>query len=207
MPFQIAGGSVAGRDHVLLGRNNQDAFCWSATEHGVVAVVADGCGSGRLSEVGAQIGARLAAESLRALLPRLDDGEPRLVLERVRLDVLAQLRVLAGAMGGSLSGTVSEYFLFTILGFAFTARRTIVFGIGDGCLAVNGERRLLTATDNAPAYLAYGLVPSTLSDAAPAFQIHADLPTPDVETLLVGTDGVGEVPELAEFWQPRAFAN
>ena len=69
--FEIAGGSVAGRSHVLAGKGNQDAYHWSVEERSLVAVVCDGCGSGAESEVGAALGARLlVAEAARGTRSR-----------------------------------------------------------------------------------------------------------------------------------------
>jgi hypothetical protein len=201
--FEIAGGTVTGREHVTIGRNNQDAFCWSATEDGIVALVADGCGSGVHSEVGAQLGARLLTEALRECAPRFDRDEPAAVLEDVRLDLLARLRRLAAGMGGSYPQVVGEYFLFTVLGCVIGPHRTTVFGIGDGVVAPNGDRRVLLAVDNAPAYLGYGL----LGDGAAAtrFEIHAELATADVDCVLVGTDGAGEIPDVSELWRDDRY--
>lgn len=63
LPFAIGGGSIPGRTHLgrgrlLVGRHNQDAFGWTQTPHTLAAVVADGCGSGSDSEVGARLGTR-----------------------------------------------------------------------------------------------------------------------------------------------------
>lgn len=208
MCFEIAGGSVTGREHVAVGRNNQDAFCWSRTAEAVVAVVADGCGSGRHSEVGAQLGARLLTEALRARAASLDDAPLEEGLERVRLDMLAQLRVLGNAMGGSFSQVVSDYFLFTLLAFVVTPRTTTVFGIGDGVVTLDGEVSRLEAPGNAPDYLGYGLVSSDRGGGASRFLVHARRPTADVRHLLIATDGAGEIPDLAEFWtSDRYFAN
>lgn len=213
MRFEVAGGSVTGREHVAAGRNNQDAFCWSAAGEATVAVVADGCGSGRHSEVGAQVGARLLTSALREQAARFEAEKAADVLERIRLDVLAQLRVLANAMGGSLSQVVSEYFLFTTLGFVVGPQTTTVFGIGDGIVCVNGRVRKLEAARNEPAYLGYGLTSSTFADADLRFVVYEQQPTADTRTLLVGTDGVGDLPDqgeaaLAELWTAdRFFAN
>ena len=62
--FQVAGGSVTGRAHAVLGRGNQDAFAWVDDDGVLVAVVCDGCSSGRHSEVGAHLGARLVATAV-----------------------------------------------------------------------------------------------------------------------------------------------
>lgn len=206
--FQIAGGTIAGREHVAIGRNNQDAFCWSATPDATVAVVADGCGSGTHSEVGAQIGARLLTEALRMQTSAFDDGDAAHVLERTRQDVLLQIRGLAEAMGGSFRQVVSDYFLFTTLGFVVGPQRTVVFGIGDGLVSINGDTQRLTAVDNAPPYLGYGLVPSTLPQDVTIFTVYADRPTAEVTSLLVATDGAFEIPDSAELWRAdRYYAN
>jgi hypothetical protein len=206
--FEIAGGTVTGREHVTIGRNNQDAFCWSATPEATVAVVADGCGSGRYSEVGAQLGARLLTEAARAGARRFGDEEPAVVLEGIRVDLLARLRALAVAMGGSYREVVGEYLLFTLQAFVIGPRRTLVFGIGDGVVAWNGQHRALAAVDNAPAYLGYGLLDDPGSESGFHFDVHAVLATTEVESLLVGTDGMGEAPSMAEFWSDdRYYAN
>jgi protein phosphatase 2C-like protein len=211
--FEIAGGSVTGREHVAAGRNNQDAFCWSAAAEATVAVVADGCGSGRYSEVGAQVGARLLTAALREQAVRFETEKAEDVLERIRLDVLAQLRVLANAMGGSLSQVVGDYFLFTTLGFVIGPQTATVFGIGDGVVCVNGRIRKLVAARNEPAYLGYGLTSSTFTDDDLRFVVYERLPADEARTLLVGTDGAFELAEsgeaaVAEFWtSDRFFSN
>ena len=123
-PFEIAGGSVTGRAHVAAGRNNQDAFCWASGADGLVAVVCDGCGSGARSEVGAQVGSRLLVRAATRLLrSSLDVAD---LLEQVRQDVLASLRLLAREMSvdaASFSRTVADHFLFTIVGVLITGSR------------------------------------------------------------------------------------
>lgn len=64
--IQVAAGTVTGRDHtfggnLVIGRGNQDAIAtaWSADADAFVAVMCDGCSSGEHSEVGAQLGANL----------------------------------------------------------------------------------------------------------------------------------------------------
>ena len=212
-PLQIAGGSVIGRDHVRLGRNNQDAFCWSSTPEATVAIVADGCGSGRYSEVGAQLGARLLVQAIRARAAAFDEDAAEAVLERARQDVLMPLGVLVEGMGGSVSQVVSDYWLFTSLGFVVTPRSFVVFGVGDGVIAVNGRAQVFTAPNNAPAYLGYGLAASAFREDALRFQVHERGSREALTSLLVGTDGAGDLaaarPEaLAELWeQDRYYAN
>ncbi len=185
--LELAGGSVTGADHRRTGRGNQDAFTWRRGQRALVAVVCDGCGSGRHSEVGAKLGARLVTE---AAVHHLDAGAPAAepaTWSRVARDLLAQLRLLANAMGGSLTDTVADYFLFTVVGVAVTPAWTVVFAAGDGLIAVNGDTRQLGPfPGNQPPYLAYALVDG---EPAPGLAIEARLPTADLTSALVGTDG------------------
>ncbi len=63
----VAAGSVVGREHVRLGRPNQDGVAVHFEDDLMVAAVTDGCSSGRYSEVGA----RLGAAHLAAWVPEL----------------------------------------------------------------------------------------------------------------------------------------
>lgn len=99
--FEVAGGSVVGTAHGRIGRNNQDAWAVRAGPEGVVAIVADGCGSGGSSEVGARLGATLLAEGLLRRLRWPDPARPfgeaeaATLLEGARQDLLAHLARLA----------------------------------------------------------------------------------------------------------------
>jgi Protein phosphatase 2C len=199
--FEIAGGSIAGRAHGAAGRNNQDAFCWAACDEGLVAVVCDGCGSGPHSEVGAQLGARLIVQAaIQGLRRHLEVAD---VLEQARQEVLARLRLLAGAMATdqSFSRTVVDYFLFTVVGVLITARGATPFSLGDGLVIVNGERRVLGPfPNNEPPYLAYALLPASAAGAAhdhAGFVLHRPIAADDVQSLVLATDGALDLEAIA----------
>lgn len=198
--FETAAGSVAGRDHVHAGRNNQDALCILSGPDATVAVVCDGCSSGRFSEVGAQLGARLIADYLRYTL--VAGSKPPWKLEEVRRDVLNVIAGLAVSMGGSLSQTVNDFFLFTAVVAVVGAERTFVAGIGDGMFAYNGEVvRLGPFPNNQPPYLAYAITGSSLASgmgSALKFMRYLDVPTDEVSSLLIGTDGTADLADAAE---------
>jgi hypothetical protein len=221
--FDIAAGSVTGRDHMLAGRNNQDAYHWAFLPHAVMAVVCDGCGSSKHSEVGAQIGACLMIEAMTRAL----QGPTCAFWHSVRQDVLAQLHHLATHMGGSFTSTVQDYLLFTVVGALVTPWRTSCFSLGDGVIIVNGDQLSLGPfPDNAPPYLAYALLdahngrPSALSRE---FRMQRVLPTTAVQSIVLGTDGLetflqaatrsipgkrATVGPLRQFWQEeRYFTN
>ena len=207
--FETAAGSVIGRDHVLARRNNQDAFCTWSGDEGVIAVVADGCGSGRSSEVGARLGARLVTEALRRQRQRLAVLPPERLLERVRVDVLESLGRLAASMGGSLDQAVSDYLLFTVIGAVVADPVAFVFTLGDGVVIVNDEADVVSCADNRPPYLGYGLTNGDGSE--PRFEVRRALPVQDVDSILIGSDGVVDlmaVEPLHRFWEDdRLFRN
>jgi hypothetical protein len=103
-------------------------------------------------------------------------------------------------MGECLAATVEELFLFTVVGAVVTERLGVVFAVGDGVIAVNGEARVLSFPGNAPPYLGYGLL-----GPGPAFVVLAERPTAEVDSILIGTDGLAslmgaEAPPLRRFW-------
>jgi hypothetical protein len=188
--FEVASGSIAGSYHRSIGKNNQDAYGSTSTEKATIAVVCDGCGSGEHSEVGAKLGVRLAVEAIASHLSDRVDAE---FWEKLKLDLLGQLRDLAESLGGgncNASQTVNDYLLFTIVGAIATPMETVTFSIGDGVIAVNGKiARIGPFADNAPPYLAYGLY---CPDAV-GFQVCDRLPTEEVRSIPIGTDGLGDL--------------
>ena len=191
LPFDVAAGSVQGREHARAGRNNQDAVCVRGSEHGLVAVVADGCGSQPCSELGAQLGVRRLAQAAQARLARGEVGGRRGVPP-------GAARGPAGACWrasrGAGPGACWEDLLFTIVGAVVTPAHTLVFSSGDGVWMLNGEVHALGPfPGNAPPYLAYAL----LRGEDVPLERRALVPTDDVHALLVGTDGVGDLLRLS----------
>src|SRR6218665_1291667 len=217
LPFESAAATVLGREHARAGRNNQDAFRTRASAHGLAAVVADGCGSGAHSELGARLGAHRAVEaSLSLLADGLSPDSPGF-LPRLEEDLLRFLGGLATQLGRE---TVGEALLFTLVGAICTPEHVLVSSAGDGLWARNGDvYRLGPFPGNAPPYLAYGL----LHPGAVSLKTLAVRPTAEVDSLLLGTDGVADlmglaearIPErdepvgpLSQFWsEDRYFAN
>jgi hypothetical protein len=192
--FELAAGSVLGRDHAVLARNNQDAYAvWSGDE-AIVAVVCDGCGSRPGSEVGAQVGCRLVAGALRRRLGSLSEAGPEGVLEEVRLEVLDHLDRLGRAMGGR--DAVERHLLFTVLGLTLTRREAVVFLLGDGVVCLNGVVSVCEAPGNAPPYLAHALLEGGPEvDGGPRFVVAHRLETERVRSVLIGTDGLSPLAE------------
>lgn len=233
--FEIANGTITGKLHTRRGQNNQDAFYAISDSEAIVALVCDGCGAEKNSEVGAKLGAHLLAESIRRHTEIFSHRQISLVKanapypfwERVLEDVLAQIRVLANAMGQSLSSVIYDYFLFTMVGALVTKAGTVVFSLGDGVAYANGEfRQFGPFPDNEPPYLGYGITGSSLTEKDPELlkvKIHWLIPTEQVNSILIGTDGVIDLIKAArqnlpgkeelvgsidQFWQEdRYFTN
>lgn len=216
--FEVATGSITGRHHLgcgnlLSGKNNQDAFQVVSSGCCLVATVHDGCGSGAHSEVGAQIGARLVVNAIWQSLARgelaacADKEAVSYFLEQVLRQVLLRLGQTARGMiahtglsacnlAEGFARVIQDYFLFTTVGVLVTPADTVIFSIGDGVYALNGEVFEIGPYEgNAPPYLAYALLPAAFAMAADLlrFQILRIVPTAQVRSLLIGTDGVKDL--------------
>lgn len=210
--FEISGGSIIGRDHRLAGKSNQDAYLWLTDDEVIVALICDGCSSGKHSEVGAKIGASLLAKEIieqwrRNLMSKT--GSPKAwsgFLEQVRQNVLSQIRILAKAMAGDFVDVIFDWFLFSALGFVVTPEETVLFSAGDGVFAVNGKlSKIGPFPSNAPPYLCYELVKFSLAEfdfKMLRFQVNIFCPTKDISSLFIGSDGLADLLDIAEKQMP-----
>jgi serine/threonine protein phosphatase PrpC len=209
--FEYASGSIIGRNHVFAGKNNQDAYRIVANEKFIIAVVCDGCGSGKHSEVGAKLGARLVINAIADLLNQSSDQDLEIskpeFWDSVKINLLQKLKDFVALSSGDLE-FVNDYLLFTILGSVIISSETVTFSMGDGAIAINGKfTEIPPYADNAPPYLAYGLYkPEAIN-----FEIRDRLPTSELESLLIATDGISDlvkVEDIHQFWQEaRYFKN
>ena len=209
--FEYASGSIIGRNHVFAGKNNQDAYRIVANEKFIIVVVCDGCGSGKHSEVGAKLGARLVTNAIADLLNQSPDQDLEIAKpefwDSVKINLLQKLKDFVVISNGDLE-FVNDYLLFTILGFVITSSETVTFSMGDGAIAINGKfTEIPPYADNAPPYLAYGLhKPEAIN-----FEIRDRLPTSELESLLIATDGISDlvkVEDINQFWEEvRYFKN
>lgn len=230
--FEIARGSVAGHDHVRAGRNNQDGLAVVQTPQLTVAVVCDGCSSGRHSEAGAQFGARLLAHTIRRFMGTracwmTDLSADPFDWPKIQRSCLWQMREWVHSLGAVDSedrvstSFVNDYLLFTAVCAVITPERTEFAAFGDGCISVNGKTSFMGPFEgNAPPYLAYGLVPSSMPAERQKFVVHRAMPTKDLNSFMIGTDGVSsldnaerkqfpgktkEVGPLRQLWEDDRF--
>lgn len=223
--FLITCGSVTGREHRLVGKNNQDSCYFIKTDEIIIATVCDGCSAGAHSEFGAQLGANMVAQTIYRYRNYFLQGQTAIakpwLWQTIRDDLLARIRVLALELGPSLARTINDYFLFTILGTVITHERTIIFSLGDGLYCLNGEvKQLGPFSGNQPPYLAYALVESEIDPSLLFFSLEENFPTDWLDSLVLGTDGVADfilaakipipgqerlIGQLSQFWQEESF--
>jgi hypothetical protein len=205
LPFQIAAGSVLGREHRRLGRNNQDAFHVLSHDQSLITVVCDGCSGGAHSEVGANLGAKIVAQVIheQLRLAKFSEygslGDPTSGFwHQVHRTILTQLRKIMEVMGGDRHYVMQNYLLFTIVGTVITSETTTLFIIGDGVLGINGEiSQMKPVTQNMPPYIAYGLDESFSPDWS-QLKVVQHQPTDSVDSVLVGSDGVKDLMAIAD---------
>ncbi len=198
--FEFASGTVQGTDHVRAGKNNQDAFYLRQTANHTVAVVCDGCSSGKHSEAGANFGALLVSHVIERQLTICEAAKQLLNWSWIRREVVEELYKWAKSMGavkadGSVSSTfVNSYLLFTCVAAVITDDYAEFVTVGDGVIIVNGETVPVgTFENNAPPYLAYGLMKTSMPADMLEFKVHKTLLTAELQSFLIGSDGVGSL--------------
>jgi hypothetical protein len=198
--FECATGSVMGTYHSRTNKNNQDSFFYIEHNEFIIGVICDGCGSGKYSEVGANMGGPALAWELGVSgihkagndIEKIND-----VLERVRKLTVSRLATCAFHIGIPIIESVREYFLFTIIAFIISREYTYVISIGDGSYALN--QKLITIgpfKNNAPPYIAYDLVSDHLqgiTEEELSFVVNEVIPTPEVKNIVLATDGIDDL--------------
>lgn len=197
--FEIARGSVAGTRHVKAGKNNQDASVFKIIDnYAIMAIVCDGCSAGSHSEVGAKIGASMAIDSLFFNLAEWGTEWESVCTDffwiRLKDRILSKLSHTTRSMDEECNQAVGDYFLFTMVGALILPEATAIFSIGDGVISINGKPiEIGPFPNNQPPYLAYGLLDQSLTGFSPKelrFKVHSIMPTREIQTILIGTDGV-----------------
>jgi hypothetical protein len=205
-PFSVVLGTVTGREHRRLGRNNQDAVAVAHADGLLVVALADGCSAGARSEVGAELSVRWVTERLPALYEASGRRLGPELVERVCdgltgfLGVMAALSGVEHDHGGAPPPLrqIADLLLATLLVAAVDKASAVIFGVGDGVAFVNGVRRSpAEAPERAPAYLAYRLLGAGAfeSEASPdcAPRLHWAGPAQDLHSVVLGTDGVHDL--------------
>lgn len=210
--FLVAGGSVPGADHTKPGQpgwtNNHDAFSWHADEDSLIGVVCDGCGSTLHPEVGAKIASRAVIKRLQPMLAagmwRSQMNIPG-ALRMLQADLKRDIKSAALLMADEefVQAAVLDHFFFTIVCVAMTQDLTALFSLGDGVISLNGETTAIrSAEGNAPPYIGQTLIPGLMPEKYLKFSILDIVPTAEVQSVLIGTDGVNDLASAADEMLP-----
>jgi hypothetical protein len=191
--WTLIGGGLAGQSHLKQGQGSQDALHGRRFDGGVVAVVCDGCSAGRGTAVGAGLGARFVAAHV-ARLAGAGVGIDELPARTIE-GLTAELKRLSHGWADDdeeRAAVIADALVFTVVAAVVVGDDYIVFGVGDGRVRINGaDIDIGGCTDAAPDAPAYALIPG-LEDHS-VVHVHATGRAADVHTVLIGSDGAGEL--------------
>lgn len=204
--FECAKGSIIGREHRRINKNNQDAYEVIEKDDYIIATVCDGCSDAQASEVGANIICRLLdakmAEKIESLTFNLayalDWNEViQDFLEDLRKECVEEIVRISSTLNENYLVGIKDFFLATIVSVIITREVSFVFSIGDGVIIINGEPYIIGPfPDNQPPYIAYGAVdPDKISVAKELyrFKVVRVMSTDKLKSILIGSDGVEDI--------------
>jgi len=211
--WEWATGSVPGVDHVVCGKPNQDAcrigFFRDGENEFLCGVVCDGCSESPGSGVGAAIVSQAIVNNLLTMRCQSDWtlAEPLSIFFKffqIRLEnVVRSALSVMGYMDDDLEYGVYAHFLCTVIGFWLDKDDVVIFGCGDGVWGVNGDVRVLGPhPGNQPPFFVYNsLLHSSIEPKQARVHLIRNFSANLVETLVIGSDGVGDLLEIGD----RAF--
>ena len=130
MDFLATAGSVVGREHVRVHKNNQDGYAIAGDGQIIVAAVTDGCGSSKYSEVGARLAAAWLARCATTYAVGAGPEERAEALGAALLDFIGAVAFQMSPGGMPIDDLLHHYFLFTYLCCVMTGLETWVVGLG-----------------------------------------------------------------------------
>ncbi len=156
--WTISGGSHIGHSHIFKRTNCQDAFGLASWKTSAWGVVCDGCGSGRHSEVGANLLCQAACREISRLVQKNypPNKIPDILFQSlIRLiDLNQHFTAPAYEEIGETARYIEDYWLATIFGFIFNKNELVIFNAGDGVFVLGDEIREIDQ-NNSPKYLGY----------------------------------------------------
>jgi hypothetical protein len=201
-PFILCGGTVTGTEHLkdeYQGNGNQDSFGWREIRDGrgnllgIVAVIADGCGSRPDSATGARAAVRISLNAGEDLIRQDVIPEPPTMVTRLQNELLSRIAKTAAPLARTddISSIIDASYLFTILILIITPKWTIIAGLADGIIGVNGAVEVLEPRkNNHPEYISYLLLrPIPAAFEGVEFNLYKVIDTTKIQSLALGTDG------------------
>ena len=179
MNFNNATASVMGSSHYKLYYNNQDSYAFHQDKNCIIGVVADGCGAGANSEVGAKLGVDFILNYCKKHFQHSPFNVN--LLQNELIDYLRN--IVRNQQTNEELEFIENYLFFTIFGFIIQPKQTFVFHSGDGLYCLN-NKQVIVEQENRPQYFAKNLISG-----------NSHIETEYVETsklkrILVATDGL-----------------
>ncbi len=174
--MKIGYGSIQGFTHRKLEYNNQDFVLVSENEECNIGLVADGCGSGANSEVGAQLGLKYL---LRKITKQLNSNWQINLKEELQ----DYSRQIANLHSDKPKEFIKDFLLYTIIGFVETNNKVTLFYYGDGVIIIDDQIKVINQ-NNQPKYVNNELI----GNEGGQF-IYEEISL-DKQTLVIGSDGI-----------------
>ncbi|MDD3900675.1 MAG: protein phosphatase 2C domain-containing protein [Fermentimonas sp.] len=182
--IKIASGSIIGSVHHKMCYNNQDHYIVEQNDDYIIGLVADGCGSGANSEVGA----KLCLQFIRSFISHAIRSNAHWK-ETLEIEIHKYLEQLVTLHNPANSNHfIHENLLFTLVGFVVYNDEVTLFNAGDGVICINHDIKVIDQ-NNQPKYIAYGL------QEKGQYMNFESYPIIEVSQLLVSSDGLEDLLE------------
>ncbi|CAN5533698.1 hypothetical protein BH10CYA1_BH10CYA1_17720 [soil metagenome] len=202
LPFSLSGGTFPGYKStgtdIPKGGRNQDSLMGVIGDGYIVIAVNDGCSGNPEQHLQSELGALAGSQIVCSVFADIiESGQP--LWETVTDEIVDQLSLIAVALSHGrkerLEHVVRKYLMFTSVVAVIGPEETTIATVGDGYYAINGGdlKRIGPYPDNQPPYLGYLLYPNNYPRELLTFQKQVQLPTADLQSLIMGSDGLGEV--------------
>jgi hypothetical protein len=179
--MKIGYGSIQGFTHRQLEYNNQDFVLVSENDEYNIGLIADGCGSGSNSEVGAQLG-------LKFLLRKIDEQINSDWKANLKENIQKYSNQIAKLHSTNLREFTKNFLLYTIIGFVEENSKITIFSFGDGVIIIDDQIKVINQ-NNRPKYINNELI----GNEGGQFAFEEVLL--DEQTILIGSDGVEDLIE------------
>jgi hypothetical protein len=179
--MKIGYGSIQGFTHRNLEYNNQDFVLVEENEEYSMGLIADGCGSGSNSEVGAQLG-------LKYLMKRISERINSSWQGNLKEDLQKYSNQLAGLHSDNPKKFIKNFLLYTVIGFVERNGVLTILSFGDGVIVVDDKVEIIDQ-NNRPRYINNELIGNE------GGQFVFDQINFDGQTVMIGSDGVEDLIE------------
>lgn len=154
--MKIGYATIQGYTHRTLEYNNQDFVLITEADNCKIGLIADGCGSGSNSEVGAQLGLKFLS---KRILGQIDTDWK----SNLKEDIQSYSKEIAAIHSNDPEGFIRDFLLYTIIGFVEKDDILTIFSYGDGVIIIDDKIEIIDH-DNRPKYINNELIGSEGGD-------------------------------------------